>query len=146
MPKLFTDDFGSEICRVANLIDSRENQFECLVEKVNNSVYFTRGWAALRDFYDIRIGAWLTLLYMGSGKFFLSVHDRFQKMMQPPIFVPPMKFVIDLTNVPSYFVSNLPQSLESHTYIHDDDAFNLAIEKSLTFYDISTGFLVRFSH
>jgi hypothetical protein len=68
MPKLFTDDFGSEICRVANLIDSRENQFECLVEKANNSVYFTRGWAALRDFYDIRIGAWLTLLYIGFRK------------------------------------------------------------------------------
>ncbi|WJX12029.1 DNA helicase [Trifolium repens] len=142
MPKLFTDDFGSEICRIANLMDSRENQFECLVEKVNDSIYLTRGWAALRDFYDIRIGAWLTLLYKGSGKIFLGMHDRFQKIMHPPIFVPPMKFVIDLTNVPSYFVNNLPQSLESHTYSHDDDAFDLAIEKSLTFYDISTGFLM----
>jgi hypothetical protein len=144
MPKLFTDDFGSEICRIANLMDSRKISLNVWLKKLM-SVYLTRGWAALRDFYDIRIGAWLTLLYMGSGKFFLGVHDRFQKIMHPPIFVPPMKFVIDLTNVPSYFVNNLPHSLESHTYSHDDDAFNLAIEKSLTFYDISTGFLVRFS-
>jgi hypothetical protein len=141
---MFADDFGGEICRVATLMDSSENQFECLVEKINGNVYLTRGWAALRDFYDIRIGGWLTLLYVGAGKFLLSVHDRFQQLMQPRTFVPPMKFVIDLFTIPLYFVDNLPDSIDAHSYSHDGSFFNLSHEKDLTFYDITAGFLVCF--
>jgi hypothetical protein len=63
--------------------------------------------------------------------------------MHPPIFVPPMKFAIDLTYVPSYFVNDLPESTKALSYSHDSSFFNLSHEKRLTFYDISTGFFVR---
>ncbi|MCI02353.1 replication protein A1-like protein [Trifolium medium] len=93
---MFSDDFGEEIGRVASLVDSKENQFECLVEKINGNVYFTLGWGALRDFYDIRFGAWLMLLYMGGGQFGLILHDRFHQHVDSPLFTPPMKFAIDM--------------------------------------------------
>ncbi|MCH97124.1 ATP-dependent DNA helicase PIF1, partial [Trifolium medium] len=74
LPKMFYDDFGDEVSRIAILFDSRENQFEVLVDKINENVYFTRGWTA-RDFYDIRVGAWLLLMYTGMGQFGLIVQD-----------------------------------------------------------------------
>jgi hypothetical protein len=71
---------------------------------------------------------------------FFTVHHRFQQLMHPPIFVPPMKFAIDLTYVPSYFVNDLPESTKALSYSHDSSFFNLSHEKRLTFYDISTSF------
>ncbi|WJX43734.1 non-specific serine/threonine protein kinase [Trifolium repens] len=92
MPRMFSDDFGDEMPRVAVMTDANDN--------------------------------------------------KFQQLMHPPVFVPPMKFVIDLTHVPSYFVNDLPESTKALSYSHNSSFFNLSHEKRLTFYDISTGFFM----
>jgi hypothetical protein len=74
---MFSDDFGHELGQIATLVDSNDNRFQCLVEKMNANVYLTCGWTALRDFYNIRIGAWVVLIYAGSSEFGLIVQDRF---------------------------------------------------------------------
>jgi len=67
LPNLFGADFRDEITRYATLIDTRENHFEILLEKINGEIFFPKGWKALRDFYGIRLGAWITLVFAGLG-------------------------------------------------------------------------------
>jgi hypothetical protein len=100
---MFVDDFGDEIPRFAYLIDSKQNQFEVLVDKLHGDIYFTRGWTAIRNFYDIRIGAWLLLMYTGGANFGLIVEDRLHALIAPPIFNPPIKFNLHKPNVLPHF-------------------------------------------
>ncbi|KAK2408379.1 hypothetical protein QL285_043896 [Trifolium repens] len=142
MPKMFSDDFGHELGQIATLVDSNDNRFQCLVEKMNANVYLTRGWTALRDFYNIRIGAWVVLIYAGSSEFGLIVQDRFLKVIPPPLFVPPMRFMVDMTTIPSYFINNVPGAMQNRSCRHDPHYLHLCHDKKLTYYDISTGFLM----
>jgi hypothetical protein len=142
LPRVFSDDFGDEIGRLAILVDLEGNQFEVLVDKVNDSVYLTRGWAALQDFYNIRIGAWVQLVYIGAGHFGLILHDRFHDPIDPPAFVPSVCLVIDKYDVPPYFVDDLPDSPELLAYDHDPDYFQCKCDKLLTHSDVLSGFLV----
>jgi hypothetical protein len=36
-------DFGDEVNRYADLVDPKGNQFEVLVERINNNVFLTHG-------------------------------------------------------------------------------------------------------
>jgi hypothetical protein len=47
---MFAADFRDDVHRIATLVDSKYNRFEVLVEKINNKVYLTWGWLALKDF------------------------------------------------------------------------------------------------
>lgn len=91
------EDFKNEVYRYVNLIDQKHNEFEVLVERVKDNVYFRRGWAALRDFFGIRFGTWIFLLYFGHGQFEIILKDHFYIFIEPSIFNPPMKFKIDKT-------------------------------------------------
>ncbi|GAU42517.1 hypothetical protein TSUD_376450 [Trifolium subterraneum] len=142
IPRMFANDFGGEICRIANLIDANDNQFEVLVEKINGNIYLTHGWASLGDFYNLRIGAWLALIYTAVGQFGLMIQDRVHKVLTPPTHVPPMKFVIDKFGIPPHFVDDLPESIDLISFAHDGSNFRLAPEKALTYYDVCTGFLM----
>jgi hypothetical protein len=70
---MFAADFGDEINRYANLVDPKGNQFEVLVERINNNVFLTHGWSTIRDFYGIRIGAWVLMLYTMRGQLLLDI-------------------------------------------------------------------------
>jgi len=61
--QLFESDFGDEMDRYVVLTDKNNNRFEIRVERINGSIFLTKGLAALRDFYDINLGAWFTLVY-----------------------------------------------------------------------------------
>jgi hypothetical protein len=54
IPNSFGLDFGDEIDRYVVLVDKNNNEFEVGVERINGSIFFTRGWVALRDFGDFR--------------------------------------------------------------------------------------------
>jgi hypothetical protein len=54
-----------------------------------------------------------------------------------------MKFVLDKTFVPSFFIDDLPRSTELLSFYHEAQNFKEIFEKKLTHYDISTDFLVR---
>jgi len=53
LPNMFAVDFGDKINRFVTLIDSKNNQLEVFVERVNGSVFLSKGWKALRYFYGI---------------------------------------------------------------------------------------------
>ncbi|CAJ2657538.1 unnamed protein product [Trifolium pratense] len=97
---MFADDFGNEICRIATLVDAKDNHLEVLVDKIDDHVYFTRGWASVRSFYEICTGAWVVLIYSGFGHFGISIHDRLQCPITVPTFAPPMRLMIDRLHVP----------------------------------------------
>jgi len=142
LPSLFGADFGDQITRLATLIDAKENQFEVLVERINGAFFLSKGWKALRDFYGIRLGAWITLVYLGLGKFAILLKDRFQKVMRCPVFDPPMCFVIDKTNVQPTFNNNLPPFTANLSFRHDGNDFTFELPRRLNEQDVSKGYLV----
>ncbi len=85
---MFGGDFGDQIGRYAILTDPKSNKFEVLVNKVNISFFLTKGWKAIRDFYGIGLGAWITLVFVGDGQFDIRLTDRFHKSITFPVFDP----------------------------------------------------------
>jgi hypothetical protein len=77
------------------------------------------------------------------GQFGIVLKDRFGILIDPPTFVPPMKFKLDLSRVTPEFVDDLPEDIELLSYTHDGAAFGIEYEKKLIYYDINDGFLVR---
>ncbi|XP_045802510.1 uncharacterized protein LOC123896122 [Trifolium pratense] len=146
LPRMFTEDFGEELCRVAILVDSNNNQLEVLVDKIDEDVYFTRGWASVRNFYNIRSGAWVVLMYSGFGHFGINIHDRLQCPVPVPTFMPPMNLIIDKIDVSPHFVDDLSEDLHDLSYAHDDCFFDLSYEKSLTYFDVTDGYLMLPHH
>jgi hypothetical protein len=140
---MFSRDFGHDVRRIATLTDPLGNQFEVLVEKINGNVYLTWGWSALKDFYNICVGAWVILRYTGLGQFGIILKDRFGILIDPRTFVSPMKFKLDLSRVGIEFVDDLPENIEGLSYNHEDASFGIKYEKKLTYYDINDGFFVR---
>jgi hypothetical protein len=107
LPNMFTNDIGGQVQRFATLIDAKSNQFEVLVERMNESVFFSKGWKALRNFYGISLGSRVSLVFESQGQFVIVLKDRFGKVIKPPVFDPPIQFVIDKTNVQTTFDPNL---------------------------------------
>jgi len=90
LPNMFTNDFGDQVQRFATLIDAKSNQFDVLVEKMNEYVFFSKGWKALHDFYGISLGAWVSLTFVGQCQFVIVLKDRFGKVIKPLVFDPLM--------------------------------------------------------
>jgi hypothetical protein len=83
---MFSQYFGHDVRRFARLTGPLRNQFEVLVEKINGNVYLTWGWKALKDFYNICLGAWIILRYTGMRQFGIILKDRFGILIDPPTF------------------------------------------------------------
>jgi len=105
---MFGGDFGDQIGRFATLTDPKANQFEVLVERINGHFFLTKGWKAIREFYGIGLGAWVTLICVVVERFDMVLRDRFHKTINYPVFYPPMHFLIDKTNVQTTFNDHLP--------------------------------------
>ncbi|XP_045814775.1 uncharacterized protein LOC123908244 [Trifolium pratense] len=143
LPKMFSADFRHKIYRFATLVDPFANQFEVLVEKINNNIYLTHGWYALKDFYNINcIEAWVTLVYTGRGQFGIILRDRFRAVIDPPKFEPPMKFKLYKSRVGSDFVADLLEDTNLLSYTHEIGVDDITFEKKLSAYDITTKFLM----
>lgn len=69
IPHSFGSDFGDQINRYVVLVDKNHNEFDVRIERINRTIFFTRGWAVLRDFYEITFGAWAAVLFLGLGRF-----------------------------------------------------------------------------
>ncbi|AET04150.1 transmembrane protein, putative [Medicago truncatula] len=67
MVVLPTHDFGDELGRYAMLVDCNYNEFEVLVERNNGRIYPTTGWHALKDFFNVPVGSWVSMVYVGFG-------------------------------------------------------------------------------
>jgi len=108
---MFAADFKDKINRLVNLVDQKKNQFEVLVDRIAGSFFLTKGWKAISDFYGLGLGAWVTLVFVASGRFEMVVKDRFGKAIRCPYFDPPMHFVIDMSDVSPVFNNDLPPPL-----------------------------------
>lgn len=86
LPSLFGNDFGDQIDRYATLVDPNHNEFEILVHRNNYGIFFTKGWHALRGFYNIKLGSWVTLIFVGLGKFNIRIEDRWGTKVRCPSF------------------------------------------------------------
>lgn len=134
---MFGHDFGDQIGRYATLIDGNNNKFEVLVERNNTGIYLTRGWLALRDFYKISLGCWVSMFFVGESKFEITLEDRFRRRMANPRFTPSMKFEIDRDMLPFLMIDAVPRP-----YVHDPMNFQFSYEKKLTGDEIDSGWLV----
>jgi hypothetical protein len=43
------------------------------------AAFMIKGWPALRDFYDLSLGGWVTIVFLRQGRFKIRVKDRFGK-------------------------------------------------------------------
>jgi hypothetical protein len=124
MPSCFGSDFGDQIGRFVTVIDRNNNEFEIKVERHSGFIFLTKGFAALRDFYDITLGAWLKLVFVGFGRFVLK------------------KFVIERDVNTHNFLQAFPNSIIELSYRHDLNNFTISYVKHLTASDITSGYLV----
>jgi hypothetical protein len=75
-------------------------------------------------------------------KFVIKLKDRFDKVIKPPVFDPPMHFMIDKTNFQTTFDPNLLPFTPLISYLHDVNNFQIEFVKKLIEFDVSNGFLV----
>ncbi|WJX40517.1 linoleate 13S-lipoxygenase [Trifolium repens] len=68
----------------------------------------------------------------------------FGQLIDPPTFVPPMKFKLDLSHVGTEFVDDLPENTKLLSYTHQGSSFGIEYEKKLNYYDINNGFLMPY--
>jgi len=139
---MFGGDFGDRIGRFATLTDPKANQFEVLVDNINGDFFLTKGWKAIRDFYGIGLGAWVTLIFVGVGRFDMVLTDRVHKTINYPVFDPPMHFLIDKTNVQKTFNQQFPPITSLLSYRHNISDMIIDFQKNLSEYDVTKGFLV----
>ena len=74
---MFAHDFGDQIHQYITLIDPNNNRFEVLVERNNQGIYLTKGWHAIRDFYKVQFGSWITIIFKGDSSFDVRIKNRF---------------------------------------------------------------------
>lgn len=91
LPSMFGHDSGNQIGRYATLVDPNSNEFQVLVERPNGCIYLAKGWHALRDFYNLSLGGWVTIVFLGQGRFKIRIKDRFGKSVRIPAFNSPMR-------------------------------------------------------
>jgi hypothetical protein len=138
LPMMFKTDFGNQIGQYATMVDKKNNQFEVLVERNNVGIYLTRGWGALSDFYNIPRGGWVTIVFVGDGRFNIRVQDRFGKKIRCPTFSPPMKFCVDRNAIPITLFNVVPAP-----FVHDELNFQHTYEKILDSFESNAGVLVK---
>jgi len=124
LPTMFDNDFGDQIVRYVTLVDPHHNEFEVLVERSDGKIYLTKGWGALRDFYDIKLGAWVPAVFVGLGKFGINIKNRFGNLIHYPSFVPQMKFKIEREFMPYNVFGTFPAPFE-----HNDWKFQFTYER-----------------
>ena len=143
IPHSFGSDFGDQIYRDAVLVDKNHNEFDVNVERINGNIYFTKGWGALRDFYDITFGVWITVVFLGLGRFQIKkIKCRVKRKINFPTFVPPIRFNIDRTVLPAPVHGVFPASVYDLAFRLEPSMFAMSCLKHLTEYDVKSGFWV----
>jgi hypothetical protein len=142
LPNTFVSDFGAQLGDFATFIDPNNDQFEVMVERISGTVFLTTGFSAIRDFYNVRLGGTIVMVFTGNGQFGINVIDRAGRIINPPFFIPPMKFEIYKTIVPPFVYQGVPVTTEILSFHHDEMNFQISWEKVLTKFDVTSGFLV----
>jgi len=132
-----------EIEEYANLMDKNHNSFEMKVDRMAGCIVLTTGCGALRDFYNINTGVWITLVYMGLRNFGIKKIRSKTKNMVIPVYDPPMRFEIDRNVNHGALFHELRELVRQLSYRHNSNNFSIYYERLLRHVDINSGFLVR---
>lgn len=139
LPSLIGHDFGDQIGRYVKLVDSNHNEFKVLLERNNGFIYLTTGWHALKDFYAVSLGAWVTMVFVGMSKFGILLKDRFERRLTTPKFSPIVRFQLEKHVTPFHNFDVLPSP-----FVHDDSNFEFSYEKRLIGDEYAGGVVVNF--
>ena len=92
---------------------------------------------ALRDFYNVTLGSWVVMVFVGLGRFEITMKDRFGRKIRVPRFSPSMRFEVD-RNLIHFLMNNIvPEPFE-----HDQFSFQFSYEKRMTGEEIDSGWMV----
>ena len=122
------------------MVDTNFNHFEILVERINGNLYLTTGFNVIRDFYDIRMGGWVLMVFSGLSQFGINVINRVGLIVTPPIFNPVMRFEIEKPSAPEFVYQNVPITTEILTFRHNERNFQLNFQWKLTKYDVTSAY------
>jgi hypothetical protein len=89
-----------------------------MVERIHDSVFLTTGFNAIRDFYDFCLGGTIVMVFTGAGQFGIDVINRWGRVVDPPLFIPSMKYEIEKTIVPAFAYEGFPVTGEILTFHH----------------------------
>jgi hypothetical protein len=122
------------------LRDPCHNEFEVRVVRESGVVYFGDGWHSLKDAYDIRFGAWVTLTYVSPILLAIRVLSRWCIEVGYPNYDPPLRHLLARSDPRCKIGSSVvnicsPGSSRPKTLIR-------SYVKDLTLYDIHSGVLV----
>lgn len=132
LPISFANNFNNEIDDYAILMDNNHNSFEIKVDRMGGCIVLTTGCGALRDFYNISTGLWITLLYMGFGKFHIKkIKSKTTKKMVIPIYDPLMRFENNRNVNHGALFHSLSESVHQLLYRQNSNNFHIYCEKLL---------------
>jgi hypothetical protein len=82
------------------------------------------------------------MVFTGAGQFGINVIDRSRRVVDPPLFIPSMKFEIEKIIVPAFAYEGVPVTSEILTFHLDERNFQISWKKYLTGFDVTSGFMV----
>jgi hypothetical protein len=89
LPSFFTRAHGPNVNQYVILNDVVHNQFEILIQEKDHELYFTRGWNELKNFYIMKFGGWIKIIYLQPNRFVMHITNKFGKGVTLPIYNPP---------------------------------------------------------
>jgi hypothetical protein len=136
----FVREFGSEISDYVILRDPNHNEFEVRVVKESGKMFFSDGWHVLKDAYNIKYGAWITLLYISPTLLTIRVLTRWCFEVHYPSYKPPLRLLLFRSDSRCKIGSSVVNVCSGDSSRPKTPI--LSFVKQLTLYDIHSGLLV----
>jgi hypothetical protein len=140
---MFVEEFGFEMYKYNKIVDRYGNQFEVIIEMRDGGLYFTHGWAEIRNNYvdSEGKGGWASITYVRPRLFVLIFKDRYYrdcivKHLYPPLCLNLRRSIFGPDANPGWAgLAPLPYYHDSANFAHN---FIVILAES----DVSSGFLV----
>jgi hypothetical protein len=117
------------------LQDPNNNQIQVSIERKKNKIYLSHGWTRLKDFYDLGLGGWLTVLYMSPFLFHVKVRKVTGVDVAYPQKNPPYRLMLSQQPDHGSWSGPIPYFVAPRTFCH-------TLETTLTASDVESGVLV----
>jgi len=129
-----------EVAPFVMLRDPSRNKFEVKIEKKNGKVYFTDGWATMKDIYIITACSWMTVIYANHNLFLFHGVTRKEREFLYPRFSPPKRFLLKYMSPSSAGNTTIPNA---PAFLFLPKKFYHTIQKHLTASNVDSRNLVR---
>ncbi|KAK2435966.1 hypothetical protein QL285_020987 [Trifolium repens] len=140
LPACFVREFGKAVSDYVILRDPNHNEFEVHVVRKSGEIYFGDGWHTLKDVYDIKFGAWVSVCYISPVLFTMRVLSRWCFEVSYPYYDPPLKHLLARSDPHSSIGSSVMNFCAAGGT--RQKSLITSYVKDLTLYDIHSGILV----